>query len=40
MDPEQFNLYQQAPVLVDNIMSALSLQQPDHSVWPMAAVGQ
>ncbi len=28
MDPEQFNLYQQAPVLVDNIMSALSLQQP------------
>lgn len=40
MDPEQFNLYQQAPVLVDNIMSALSLQQPDHSVWSMAAVGQ
>jgi TetR/AcrR family transcriptional repressor of acrEF/envCD operon len=40
MDPEQFNLYQQAPVLVDNIMSALALQRPGYAGWPMSAVGQ
>ena len=40
MDPEQFNLYQQAPLLVDNIMSALSLQHPGYTGWPMSVVGQ